>query len=240
VISLPFESNFNFENGTEDDTLQYVLSIQPVLPFGIAENWNLIVRPIVPLISQDEFAQLPNPPVVSKTGSRTFGLGDSTLSFFLAPKEMKNGFVWGVELQSARRQRRLDPAMDIAAIVFQVTPRGNRTRTRRGIAAAILAAVLGCGEANTLLGEWEVDPQETTVGVLLLVRRTGDELVVFEADRVRLGPDELPIRYETEGGRVHLIRTDREFVHEVDLLESGKIRVHFPGDYTAVYRRASS
>lgn len=96
VVSLPFESNFNFENGTSDDSLQYVLSIQPVLPFGIAEKWNLIVRPIVPLISQDEFAQLPNPPVVSKTGSRIFGLGDSTLSFFLAPKEMRSGFVWGV------------------------------------------------------------------------------------------------------------------------------------------------
>jgi len=90
VISLPFESNFNFENGTGDDNLQYVLSIQPVLPFGIAENWNLIIRPVVPLISQDEFAQLPNPPIVTKTGDRTFGLGDSTLSFFLAPKEMKS------------------------------------------------------------------------------------------------------------------------------------------------------
>lgn len=90
VISLPFESNFNFENGTGDDSLQYVLSIQPVLPFGIAENWNLIVRPVMPLISQDEFAQLPNPPIVTKTGDRTFGLGDSTLSFFLAPKEMKS------------------------------------------------------------------------------------------------------------------------------------------------------
>lgn len=96
VISLPFESNFNFENGTEDDTLQYVLTIQPVLPFGIAEHWNLIVRPVVPVISQDEFAQIPNPPIVTKTGDRMFGLGDSTLSFFLAPKEMKSGFVWGL------------------------------------------------------------------------------------------------------------------------------------------------
>jgi len=93
VISLPLESNFNFENGTGDDSFQYVLSIQPVVPFGIAENWNLIVRSTVPLISQDEFAQLPNPPIVTKTGGRTSGLGDSTLSFFLAPKEMKSGFV---------------------------------------------------------------------------------------------------------------------------------------------------
>jgi hypothetical protein len=96
MISLPFENTFNFENGTSDDSLQYILSIQPVIPISIAENWNLIVRPIVPLISQDEVAQLPSPPVLGKTGSRTFGLGDSTLSMFLVPKEMKNGFVWGV------------------------------------------------------------------------------------------------------------------------------------------------
>lgn len=114
------------------------------------------------------------------------------------------------------------------------------TRTVTWIAAAIFALVLGCGEANPLLGEWEVDPQETTAGVLLLVRRTGDALIAFEPDRVRLGPDELPVRYEVEESRVHLIRTDREFVHDVDLLEDGKIRVHFPGDYAVVYRRASS
>jgi len=96
MISLPFESNFNFENGNEDDDLQYVLSIQPVIPVGIAENWNLVVRPIVPLISQKSSAQLPFPAVVSNIRESTFGLGDSTLSLFLVPKEMKNGFVWGV------------------------------------------------------------------------------------------------------------------------------------------------
>jgi hypothetical protein len=108
------------------------------------------------------------------------------------------------------------------------------------IAAAILALVLGCGEASPILGEWEVDPQATTAGVLALVRRTGDDLIVFETDRVRIGQDELPIRYETEASRVHLIRTDRDFVHEVDLLEGGGIRVHFPGGYSVVYQRASS
>ncbi len=116
--------------------------------------------------------------------------------------------------------------------------RANETRAM--IAAAFFAVVLTCGEGNPLLGEWEVDPQETTVGVLSLVRRTGDALIVFEPDRVRLGPDELPVRYEVDESRVHLIRTDRDFVHEVDLLEGGQIRVHFPGGYSVVYRRASS
>ncbi len=118
--------------------------------------------------------------------------------------------------------------------------RANETWAMNWIAAVLLAGMLCCGEANPLLGEWEVDPQETTRGALALVRRTGDALIVFERDRVRLGPDELPVRYEVEESRVHLIRTDRDFVHEVDLLEGGQIRVHFPGGYAAVYRRASS
>ena len=119
-------------------------------------------------------------------------------------------------------------------------PGANETRATNWIAAALFAVVLGCGEANPLLGTWEVDPQETTVGALSLVRRTGDALLVFEPDRVRLGDDELPVRYEREESRVHLIRTDRDFVHEVDLLEGGRIRVYFPGGYAVVYRRASS
>ena len=130
--------------------------------------------------------------------------------------------------------------MDATVPVSQVKLRSHDTWAMNWLAAAIFSVVLGCGESNPLLGEWEVDPQETTFGALSLVRRTGDTLIVFESDRVRIGNDELPIRYEREESRVHLIRTDRDFVHEVDLLEGGQIRVHFPGGYAVVYRRASS
>jgi len=118
-------------------------------------------------------------------------------------------------------------------------PLANPCRALSWIAAACLATALGCSEGNPLLGEWNVDPQETSRGVLSLVRHTGDAIIVFEPHHVRLGPDELPIRYEFDEGRVHLVRTDRDFVHDVDLLESGLIRVHFPGGYTVVYRRAN-
>ena len=76
--------------------------------------------------------------------------------------------------------------------------------------------------------------------MLAFVKQTGDERIVFEAERVRLGPTELPVRYQVERKRVLLIRTDREYEHPVDLLEAGRIRVNFPGGYDAVYRRASS
>jgi hypothetical protein len=115
------------------------------------------------------------------------------------------------------------------------------------ILALVLALALGCGEespppggASPLLGAWEVDSRETSAGVLALVRKLGDDAVTFESDLVLIGSDRLPVRYEVEERRVHLIRTDREFVHEVDLLDGGLIRVHFPGGYSVVYRRASS
>jgi hypothetical protein len=77
----------------------------------------------------------------------------------------------------------------------------------RWLAAALLAIALGCGPANPLLGEWEVDPLQTGAGALAVVRQSGDDHIVFEADRVRLGPTELPVRYEVEENLVRLFVT---------------------------------
>ena len=65
LISLPFQNNTNFGFGPGDD-IQNVLNIQPVVPFHLNENWNLITRTIAPLIYQPE--------VVEGTGDE-FGLG---------------------------------------------------------------------------------------------------------------------------------------------------------------------
>src|SRR5690242_2263411 len=55
LISVPFQSNFNFGVG-EDDDLQYILNIQPVIPFHLTPALNLITRTIVPLIDQPDLA----------------------------------------------------------------------------------------------------------------------------------------------------------------------------------------
>ena len=55
LISVPFQNNVNFGVGPKDD-VQYILNIQPVIPFRLTENWNLISRTIVPLIYQPELA----------------------------------------------------------------------------------------------------------------------------------------------------------------------------------------
>jgi len=49
MISLPFQDNYTY-GGTEFDGLN-VLNIQPVYPFKVGKDWNLITRTVLPLIS---------------------------------------------------------------------------------------------------------------------------------------------------------------------------------------------
>jgi hypothetical protein len=74
LISVPFQNNVNFGVGPNDD-VQYILNIQPVIPFKLSEDWNLISRTIVPLIYQPELA-----PGVGEV----FGLGDIQQSLFFS------------------------------------------------------------------------------------------------------------------------------------------------------------
>ena len=54
LISLPFQNNTNFGIG-HTDNIQNVLNVQPVFPFHLNDNWNLITRPILPVIYQEPF-----------------------------------------------------------------------------------------------------------------------------------------------------------------------------------------
>jgi len=85
MISVPFQNNFNFGVGPKQD-LQYVLNVQPVIPFRLNEDWNLITRTIVPVIYQPELA-----PGVGKEA----GLGDIQASFFFSPAK-PSSVIWGV------------------------------------------------------------------------------------------------------------------------------------------------
>jgi hypothetical protein len=58
LISVPFQNNTNFDIGHTDNT-QNVLNIQPVYPVHLNPNWNLITRPILPVISQPPFLSGP-------------------------------------------------------------------------------------------------------------------------------------------------------------------------------------
>jgi hypothetical protein len=88
LISVPLQENFNFNTGPADRT-QNVLNIQPVVPFSVSKDWNLIVRWIMPVVYQPiAVAQVSGPPAQT-TG--VYGLGDMNPSFFSgAEKEQDN------------------------------------------------------------------------------------------------------------------------------------------------------
>ncbi len=94
LISLPFQNNTFFGIGPNDDTVN-VLNIQPVIPFHLNSEWNLVTRTIVPLLYvPDLVSGLPELPA-GITGGDTFGLGDINTTLFFSPA--KPGMaIWGV------------------------------------------------------------------------------------------------------------------------------------------------
>jgi hypothetical protein len=86
LISLPIQSNYDFGVGPGDGTISRT-NIQPVIPFGISEDWNVISRTILPVIDQEGLAP-------AGDSLDEFGLGDITQSFFFSPKE--SAITWGV------------------------------------------------------------------------------------------------------------------------------------------------
>jgi opacity protein-like surface antigen len=84
LVSLPFQSNTNFNSGPFNRT-QEIFNIQPVVPMHLNEDWNVISRTIIPLVSQ------PNPLVDGSTN----GIGDITQSLFLSPAN-PGKLIWGL------------------------------------------------------------------------------------------------------------------------------------------------
>jgi hypothetical protein len=85
LISVPFQNNFNFNTGAENRSV-WVLNIQPVIPIKLTDDWNLITRTIVPIITQPPLA--PGVPQAA-------GLGDINPSFFFSPSGSEE-FIWGI------------------------------------------------------------------------------------------------------------------------------------------------
>jgi hypothetical protein len=92
LISVPIQNNWDFGIGPAH-AMQYKANIQPVIPFSISEDWNLITRTIVPVYYQEPLVNNPNAPVsVSKSHA---GVGDITQSFFFSPKAPVGGWILG-------------------------------------------------------------------------------------------------------------------------------------------------
>lgn len=87
LISVPFQFNYDTGYGPADGSKAFV-NVQPVIPFSLNEDWNVISRTIVPIVWQDDIAGF--------SGDQ-FGLGDIVQSLFFSPKlPGPGGIIWGV------------------------------------------------------------------------------------------------------------------------------------------------
>jgi hypothetical protein len=78
LMTIPIQMNYDRNIGPLDDGWKLQTNIQPVIPFHLNEDCNLISRTIMPVIYQDDIFQ--------GEGSQ-FGLGDINLSLFFSPKK---------------------------------------------------------------------------------------------------------------------------------------------------------
>lgn len=83
LISVPLQNNLLYGIGPFNGS-KYTINVQPVIPFKLSDNLNLITRYILPVVDQRDI-----------TGENTheFGLSDATVTAFFAPKT--KGIIFG-------------------------------------------------------------------------------------------------------------------------------------------------
>jgi hypothetical protein len=88
LISVPLQLNWDNDIGPVDDGSRLTLNVQPVIPFSLNEDWNIISRTILPIVDQQD--------IFPGAGDQ-FGLGDTVQSVFFSPKAAtESGWIWGV------------------------------------------------------------------------------------------------------------------------------------------------
>jgi hypothetical protein len=144
LISVPIEGNWDFGAGPARAT-SYTANTKPVVPFSLSQDWNLITRTIVPLIS----AESPE-----RGGGSATGLGDVAATVYFSPSTPVGGWFMGVgrwvdlpqrDRQRARRRKvergpnrrraERDGRLDLRRIGDCISPR---------VASAVGAGCEGC------------------------------------------------------------------------------------------------
>lgn len=88
LISLPIQFNYDSRYGPNDNGDQWTMNIQPVIPFSLNDDWNIISRTILPVVRRDD---------IPMGRGVQGGLGDTVQSLWFSPKEpTANGWVWGL------------------------------------------------------------------------------------------------------------------------------------------------
>jgi hypothetical protein len=85
LVSVPLQFNWDQPVGIDDDT-RMTVNFQPVVPFSLNDDWNMILRWIMPYVGQ---------PRLFEGGLPNSGLSDIVASVFFSPSA-PGAFIWGV------------------------------------------------------------------------------------------------------------------------------------------------
>ena len=80
--------NYDENIGSKEDGRRSVVNVQPVIPFSLNSEWNVISRTIVPIVNQHD---------ISPGAGHQFGFGDALQNFFFSPtRPTAAGVILGV------------------------------------------------------------------------------------------------------------------------------------------------
>ena len=141
LISLPFEFDSN-QNVGEEDRTQNTILFKPVVPIDITENWELVLRGIIPFIDQPDSG-----PIDGKTG-----VGDIQLQTYFVPKKTNslggdNFWTWGV-----------GPVLQFDSASNDILGTG---RNAAGIGGVFFSKINNWTVGGLLNNVWDVDSSQT-------------------------------------------------------------------------------
>lgn len=147
LISVPFEFNSN-QNVGEDEKTQNILLAKPVVPIDITENWNFVLRALIPFIDQPDSG-----PIDGKTG-----VGDIQLQTYFVPKKTNslggdNFWTWGV-----------GPVLQFDSASDDILGTG---RNAAGIGGVFFSKINNWTVGALLNNVWDVDSSKTREDVNL-------------------------------------------------------------------------
>ena len=83
AISLPLQYNYNGGYGRNNSRGGSIFNVQPVIPFSLGDDWNLVTRAIIPIVDLPVGAH------------RKSGLSDINFTGFLSPAKAGK-WIWGI------------------------------------------------------------------------------------------------------------------------------------------------
>ena len=87
LISVPIQYNYDEYGGSNDGASSSRLVFQPVIPFKLNQDWNLISRTLIPIVDQQDFRF---------AAMNESGFSDISASLFFSPQEpTSGGLIWG-------------------------------------------------------------------------------------------------------------------------------------------------